>query len=120
MPAEAAAEAAVRSLARLIERWGQSVSLVHDGQTFTPLARVTTMALGLRYVWFRSTETDNWESPAYTVTLPGDYQTGNGGPAVGDSVTLYGQTYTVRKIDRPRVGTVVIKTVLLAARDITI
>lgn len=113
----ATAEAAVRSLTRLIDRWGQTVSLVHAGQTFTPVARVTTMGLNVRYVWFRSAETTSWESPAYVVTLPGDYQTGNGGPAAGDTVSLYGQTYTVRKIDRPRVGVVVVKTVLLVARD---
>lgn len=113
----ATVEAAVRSLKRLIDRWGQSVSLVHGGQTFTPVARVTAMGMNLRYVWFRAAETSNWESPAYVVTLSGDYQTGNGGPAEGDTMTLYGQAYTVRKIDRPRVGTVVLKTVLLVARD---
>lgn len=75
------------------------------------------MANSVRYVWFREAETTYWESPAYVVTLPGDYQTGNGGPAVGDVVTLYGKDYMVRKIDRPQAGAVVIKTTLFAARD---
>lgn len=114
-----ATETLVRRLERLIARWGLPVSLVHGGVTFTPTARVTPLGLSVRYVWFRSLETENWESPAYTATLPGDYQTGNGGPAIGDAVTVYGKTYTVRKIDRPTVGAVVIKTVLFLARDVT-
>lgn len=115
--ATATAEAMAQRLERLIAQWGQPVTLTHGGESFTPIVRVTTLSSSVRYVWFRESETTNWAAPAYTVTLPGDYQTGNGGPAVGDTVTLYGQDYAIRKIDRPRVGAVIIKTVLFTARD---
>lgn len=114
------ADAIRHRLEQIIAQWGQPVRLGRSGTwAANPIpARVSAMSNATKYAWFRTSETTNWAAPAFVVTLSGNGTTVDFGDAViGDGVELPLGTYTVRKIDRPRLSGVVIKTVLYVARD---
>ena len=116
---EQKAEAIARRMAQIIEAWGQPVSIGRGGTTNTQTARVSAMSNVVKYAWFRSNETANWAAPAYVVTLAQSGEAGIlGAVQVGDSVGLPQGVFTVRKLDRPRLGGVIFKTVLYVARDV--
>jgi len=48
--------------------------------------------------------------------LSGDFQPFSSSPATGDLITIKGQDYTVRKFDKPSLGTTPIKTMLYVSR----
>ncbi len=124
MPANASfAAALVRRLALVLRRYGQEVRLRRGGSVFPFMARVAILSTATRYTWFRRDESDDWESPAWSVTIAGDFTTTNGGPLPGDIVEIPAPNngtldHTIRKIDKPRLGGVVVKTVLYVARDL--
>jgi|GEM_PF-6478242 hypothetical protein len=80
-------------------------------------ARVSPMTTVVRYQWFKSDETVNWELPAYVVTFAGDFRPQDTEPQVEDTVTLLTGNYTVRKWEKSRLGDTVIRTTLYVARD---
>lgn len=107
-----------RRLAALIARYGQTIIVRRDGSTYAASARVTVMSTATRYNYFRYDETQGWLAPAYTLTIAGDYALPTGAVGTGDVVELPGGLYPVRRVDKPRVGNVVFKTVLYVARTV--
>lgn len=105
-----------RRLAALIARYGQTVVLRRGGNTYTALARVAVMPTATRYNYFRFDESRDWLLPAYTLTIGGDFALPTGAVSVGDVVELPDGLFAVRRVDKPRIGGVVYKTVLYAAR----
>jgi hypothetical protein len=105
-------------VAALIGRLGQPVTIHHGGAAQASLAVVDIMTAGVRAAQFRTAEITNWIAPAYVVTLAGE------GPpvAVGDTVTFPVESvptdFPVRKIARPRLGEVVVKTQLFVAQTV--
>lgn len=107
-----------RRLALLIARYGQTITVLRGGSSYNVSARVAVMSTATRYNYFRYDETQNWLAPAYTLTVAGDYSLPTGAITVGDTVELLGGLYPVRRVDKPRVGNVVYKTVLYVARTV--
>ena len=113
------AEAIARRMEQVIGAWGQPVRIRRGGVWSLPVfARVSAMSNVVKFAWFRSSESANWDSPAFVVTLAKDGEIlGLGDVQIGDAVELPQGIYTIRKLDRPRLSGVVFKTVLYAARD---
>lgn len=114
------AEAIRLRLQKIITEWGQPVRLGRGSvwAANSTQARVSVMSNAIKYAWFRTSETTGWVSPAFVVTLAQDGTTEDFGEVeIGDVVELPLGTFTIRKIDRPRLSGVVFKTVLYAARD---
>ncbi len=114
------AEAVRRRLAQIIMEWGQPVRLGRGGAwaASTTQARMSAMSNTVKFAWFRANESTNWAAPAFIVTLAESGETPDFGPVqIGDTIELPLGVYTVRKIDRPRLSGVVIKTTLFVARD---
>ncbi|MBC8143164.1 MAG: hypothetical protein H7Y38_17190 [Armatimonadetes bacterium] len=105
-----------RRLAALIARFGQGIVIRRGDSSFAASARVTVMSTATRYNYFRFDETQAWLAPAYTVTIAGDYALPTGAVVAGDVVELPTGLYPVRRVDKPRVGNVVFKTVLYVAQ----
>ena len=115
------AEAIRRRLAQIVGEWGQPVRVGRSGTWATnpTQARISAMSNTVKFAWFRANESSNWAAPAFVVTLAESGETPDFGPVqIGDTIELPLGVYTVRKIDRPRVSGVVIKTTLFVARDV--
>lgn len=106
-----------RRLTRHIARYGTTLTYARSGSTFAFTARVSVMSPTVRSAWFKTSEVDTWSNrPAYVVTVAGDFAPFGGAVASGtDTVTIHGAAYTVRKIDRVRLGEAIVRTVLYCA-----
>ena len=116
--ADARGRAIRTGVTRLIAYFGQAYPYKRGASSMSAVARIHVMNTSTKYAWFTAAETAGWASPAYVVTLAGDFQTtfGSPAPAVGDLITIAGQDYTVRKIDKPQVGAITVKTTLFVSR----
>ncbi|GAB4458872.1 MAG: hypothetical protein OHK0029_20700 [Armatimonadaceae bacterium] len=119
-PERPLAELLRRQMIQVIERYGSTVTYTRGTEpaatSIEVRARVSPMSNNVRFPWFRSDESATWESPAYVVSLAGDFRPLNSEPQTGDRVTLPTGDYTVRKWDKVRIGDTVIRTTLYVAR----
>jgi hypothetical protein len=113
----ALANAIVSRLGRIIGLYGQSYTYKRGASTTSVPARLSVMNNTTKYAWFTSAEVAAWGGlPGYVVTIAGNFAPFSSAPVAGDLITIKGVDHTVRKFDQPRLGTVVVKTVLYVSR----
>ena len=106
---------AVKRLTTIIARYGGMYPYKRGAFTTMIPARIRPMTGGEKYEWFTAAEVSAWAAPAYVITLAGDFKPFGADPATGDKATIAGTDYTVKKWDKTRLGSVVLKTTLYCA-----
>lgn len=107
--------AVVKRLTAVIARFGASYTYKRGASTVSVSARVRVMTSAESYAWFTAAEVSAWARPAYTVVVGGDFLPFGGAPAAGDTITINGVVYTVKKFDKAKMGAVTVRTVLYCA-----
>ena len=97
-------------LAQVIARYGETLSISDGASSRSVSAQVGIMELSARYRFFTSSETSGYASPLLSVRIAGD-----DAAAVGHTFIRAGRTWTVRKKEQPKIGGVIICTLLLCS-----
>jgi hypothetical protein len=106
---------ATQRLSAIIERYGATLTYKRGAATTTVRAKARTMTNAELYQWFTTVESSAWAKPAYVVVIAGDFLPFGSAPAAGDTVTINGTIYIVRKFDKSRLGAITLRTILYCA-----
>ena len=106
---------AVKRLTTMILRYGRTYVYKRGASTASIAARIRPMNAAEKYQWFTSSEVAAWAAPTYVVTVAGDFKPFAADPIIGDKITIAGTDFTIKKWDKSRLGTVIVRTILYTA-----
>ena len=98
-------------LSQAISRYGEALSISDGTTTRSVPAQVAIMDVSTRLRLFKGAETETFSHPLLSVRVAGD----DAIVAVGHTFVRAGRTWTVRKIVQPKLGGVIVATVLLCS-----